>query len=88
MSQSSRSSVTLDNHAPIPPTASVLPSNSIMNPVAEVVRPDIEHMPVENDPRKWSPLRKNLSLAMISSASMIAGLAGSIQNREEDDCMG
>ncbi|KAF6759117.1 vacuolar DHA amino acid exporter [Ephemerocybe angulata] len=41
---------------------------------------DIEHVPVDNDPRKWSPLRKNASLALISSASMIAGLAGSIQN--------
>ncbi|KAG6819667.1 hypothetical protein H0H93_009747 [Arthromyces matolae] len=80
MSQSSRSSMTLDTHNPIQPTASALPSDSAVTPVAEVVRPDIEHMPVENDPRTWSPLRKNLSLFMISSASMIAGLAGSIQN--------
>lgn len=59
---------------------------------------DIEHMPVQNDPRLWSFARKvdvllkclvmmftycvqNVSLALISSASMIAGLAASIQNR-------
>ncbi|KNZ78494.1 hypothetical protein J132_00674 [Termitomyces sp. J132] len=48
--------------------------------MSEVAPPDIEHMPVVNDPRAWSPIRKNISLAMISSASMIAGLAGSIQN--------
>ncbi|KAF8636200.1 hypothetical protein AX17_003688 [Amanita inopinata Kibby_2008] len=41
---------------------------------------DIEHIPVNNDPRKWSPFRKNLSLALVASASMIAGLAGNIQN--------
>ncbi|KAG6909237.1 hypothetical protein DXG01_001419 [Tephrocybe rancida] len=85
MSQySRRSSITLDTHAPIQPTVSVLPSDSIMAPVVEVVRPDIEHMPVANDPRAWTSLRKNLSLTMIASAAMIAGLAGSIQNREED----
>ncbi|PFH53304.1 hypothetical protein AMATHDRAFT_137906 [Amanita thiersii Skay4041] len=41
---------------------------------------DIEHVPVRNDPRKWSHLRKNLSLFLVSAASMIAGLAGNIQN--------
>ncbi|EFI27249.1 hypothetical protein CC1G_15077 [Coprinopsis cinerea okayama7 len=41
---------------------------------------DIEHAPVENDPRQWSRVRKNLSLLLIASASMIAGLAASIQN--------
>ncbi|KAF8652853.1 hypothetical protein AX16_004128 [Volvariella volvacea WC 439] len=41
---------------------------------------DIEHMPVSNDPRKWSPFRKNLSLALVASASMMAGFAVSIQN--------
>ncbi|KAF9050297.1 vacuolar DHA amino acid exporter [Panaeolus papilionaceus] len=41
---------------------------------------DIEHVPVNNDPRAWSPLQKNISLALISSASLIAGLAGNIQN--------
>ncbi|KAJ3510410.1 hypothetical protein NLJ89_g4692 [Agrocybe chaxingu] len=41
---------------------------------------DIEHVPVKNDPRAWSTVRKNASLALIASAAMIAGLAGSIQN--------
>ncbi|KAF8999942.1 vacuolar DHA amino acid exporter [Cyathus striatus] len=41
---------------------------------------DMEHAPVKNDPRSWSRLRKNLCLAQIASASMIAGLAANIQN--------
>ncbi|KAJ7160911.1 vacuolar DHA amino acid exporter [Mycena filopes] len=41
---------------------------------------DIEHMPVADDPRAWSPFRKNVVLFLIASASMIAGLAGNIQN--------
>ncbi|KAF8895359.1 vacuolar DHA amino acid exporter [Infundibulicybe gibba] len=41
---------------------------------------DIEHMPVDNDPRMWSTLRKHGVLGLIASAAMIAGLAGSIQN--------
>ncbi|KAJ3510411.1 hypothetical protein NLJ89_g4691 [Agrocybe chaxingu] len=43
---------------------------------------DIEHVPVKNDPRAWSPFRKNASLALVASASMIAGLAANIQNRK------
>ncbi|TFK22940.1 MFS general substrate transporter [Coprinopsis marcescibilis] len=41
---------------------------------------DIEHTPVENDPRQWSPLRKNITLTIVSAGAMIAGLAASIQN--------
>ncbi|KIK00047.1 hypothetical protein K443DRAFT_132841 [Laccaria amethystina LaAM-08-1] len=41
---------------------------------------DIEHVPVANDPRQWSSLRKNISLALISAASLIAGLANNVQN--------
>ncbi|KAJ7889930.1 vacuolar DHA amino acid exporter [Mycena olivaceomarginata] len=41
---------------------------------------DIEHMSVEDDPRAWSSFRKNVVLALISVASMIAGLASNIQN--------
>ncbi|KAL1741936.1 major facilitator superfamily domain-containing protein [Schizophyllum fasciatum] len=37
-------------------------------------------MPVANDPRQWSPARKNFSLFLISSGAMIAGLAANIQN--------
>ncbi|KAJ7756182.1 vacuolar DHA amino acid exporter [Mycena metata] len=41
---------------------------------------DIEHMPVADDPRTWSSFRKNVVLLLVASASMIAGLAGNIQN--------
>ncbi|KAJ7619375.1 vacuolar DHA amino acid exporter [Roridomyces roridus] len=41
---------------------------------------DIEHMPVDDDPRAWSPFRKNVVLCLVASASMIAGLASNIQN--------
>jgi MFS family permease len=41
---------------------------------------DIEHAPVHDDPRAWSHARKTLTLAIVSSASMIAGLATTIQN--------
>ncbi|TFK31058.1 major facilitator superfamily domain-containing protein, partial [Crucibulum laeve] len=41
---------------------------------------DIEHVPVKNDPREWSRTRKNISLVLISSAAMVAGLAANIQN--------
>ncbi|THV03488.1 vacuolar DHA amino acid exporter [Dendrothele bispora CBS 962.96] len=40
---------------------------------------DIEHMPVENDPRKWSDIRKNIVLLQISFGAMVAGFAGNIQ---------
>ncbi|KAF8802110.1 MFS general substrate transporter [Phlegmacium glaucopus] len=53
---------------------SVKPSTSIV-PMPETETLDIEHVPVQNDPRKWSPLRKNATLALIASASMIAGLS-------------
>ena len=35
---------------------SVKPSTSVAMPETGTL--DIEHVPVENDPRKWSPLRK------------------------------
>ncbi|KDR77423.1 hypothetical protein GALMADRAFT_65924 [Galerina marginata CBS 339.88] len=41
---------------------------------------DIEHVPVKNDPREWSNMRKNGSLVLIAFASMIAALAANIQN--------
>ncbi|XP_006462371.1 hypothetical protein AGABI2DRAFT_186299 [Agaricus bisporus var. bisporus H97] len=44
------------------------------------VKIDIEHVPVANDPRQWSPLKKHFSLFLISGAAMIAGFAGTIQN--------
>ncbi|TFK69525.1 vacuolar DHA amino acid exporter, partial [Pluteus cervinus] len=42
--------------------------------------PDIEHMPVADDPRMWSSFRKNLTLFLVASASMTAGFAVNIQN--------
>ncbi|KAF8187752.1 vacuolar DHA amino acid exporter [Pholiota molesta] len=60
---------------------SVAPSvTSTIAPEPDVPTYDIEHMPVKNDPRAWSPLRKNLSLVLISTASMVAALAANIQN--------
>ncbi|KAI9569106.1 major facilitator superfamily domain-containing protein [Boletus coccyginus] len=41
---------------------------------------DIEHTPVPDDPRAWGDARKTLTLIIVSSASMIAGLATTIQN--------
>ncbi|KAF8887455.1 major facilitator superfamily domain-containing protein [Gymnopilus junonius] len=41
---------------------------------------DIEHVPVENDPRAWSNARKISSLVLISFASTIATLGSNIQN--------
>ncbi|KAF5362918.1 hypothetical protein D9758_007097 [Tetrapyrgos nigripes] len=40
---------------------------------------DIEHMPVADDPRNWSVLRKNLILLLCFFASTVAGLAANIQ---------
>ncbi|KAG9318304.1 major facilitator superfamily domain-containing protein [Chiua virens] len=41
---------------------------------------DIEHAPVPDDPRAWSTARKTLTLAIVSSASMVAGIATTGQN--------
>ncbi|KAL4256353.1 MFS transporter superfamily protein [Pleurotus pulmonarius] len=41
---------------------------------------DIERVPVEDDPRAWSEIRKNVTLFIISAAAMIAGLGANIQN--------
>ncbi|KAF8652854.1 hypothetical protein AX16_004129 [Volvariella volvacea WC 439] len=46
---------------------------------------DIEHIPVVDDPRKWSSLRKHFTLVLIASASMISGLANSIENPAAQD---
>ncbi|KXN88549.1 hypothetical protein AN958_07185 [Leucoagaricus sp. SymC.cos] len=41
---------------------------------------DIEHVPVNDDPRQWSPLRKTTVLLLIAGASMIVGILTAIQN--------
>ncbi|KAJ7115557.1 vacuolar DHA amino acid exporter [Mycena crocata] len=61
--------------APCPPPLD-LDSRSV-SPLHDT---DIEHMPVEDDPRAWSSFRKNIVLTLIASASTIAGLAANIQN--------
>ncbi|KAJ7452190.1 vacuolar DHA amino acid exporter [Mycena galericulata] len=66
---SESSSMDLDDSRSIPP-----------RPEAAEHTIDIEHMPVADDPRAWSPFRKNVVLLLVSSASMIAGLAANIQN--------
>ncbi|KAF9265331.1 vacuolar DHA amino acid exporter [Marasmius fiardii PR-910] len=44
------------------------------------VKLDIEHMPVDDDPRKWSDFRKSFVLLQVSVGTMIAGLTSNIQN--------
>lgn len=41
---------------------------------------DIEHVPVENDPREWSNTKKTLVLYMVSIASLAPTLGASIYN--------
>jgi len=48
--------------------------------VKPVVKLDIEHAVVQDDPRKWSKHRKYVIVAMISAAAMIAGLGANIYN--------
>ncbi|KAJ7579252.1 major facilitator superfamily domain-containing protein [Mycena floridula] len=40
---------------------------------------DIEHLPVQDDPRQWSPTRKNFVLLFIAIGSMAAGFTANIQ---------
>ena len=47
-----------------PPT--VIATTSTPPPVAEVLVLDIEHIPVEDDPRNWSKARKVDSLIALS----------------------
>ncbi|KAG2127146.1 MFS general substrate transporter [Suillus bovinus] len=46
----------------------------------EPIKLDIEHAVVEDDPRIWSNIKKNVVLFMISGASVISGLCVNIQN--------
>lgn len=41
---------------------------------------DIEHVPVNDDPRQWSRTRKTITLCIISLAAMVSALASNIQN--------
>ncbi|KAF9236463.1 vacuolar DHA amino acid exporter [Melanogaster broomeanus] len=42
--------------------------------------PDIEHAPVDDDPRKWSRARKTMTLWIVFAATMISGVTSNIQN--------
>ncbi|KAJ8597215.1 vacuolar DHA amino acid exporter [Rhizopogon salebrosus TDB-379] len=61
-----------DTHAQIPS-----PSSELSN---ELLKLNIEHAVVEDDPRIWSHARKTVVLLIISGASMISGLSTNIQN--------
>lgn len=41
---------------------------------------DIEHVPVNDDPRQWSCARKTITLCIVSVATMVSTLASNIQN--------
>ncbi|KAG0704824.1 vacuolar DHA amino acid exporter [Suillus ampliporus] len=41
---------------------------------------DIEHVPVNDDPRQWSCARKTITLYIVSLATMLGALASNIQN--------
>ncbi|KAG2128725.1 vacuolar DHA amino acid exporter [Suillus clintonianus] len=41
---------------------------------------DIEHVPVNDDPRQWSRARKTTTLCIVSLATMMSALASNIQN--------
>ena len=47
---------------------------SISIPVPEPESLDIEHVPVENDPRKWSSFRKVSYLTQVSILSIISAI--------------
>ncbi|KAF8133916.1 major facilitator superfamily domain-containing protein [Boletus edulis] len=53
------------------------PKKAAEEPIADI---DIEHVPVDDDPRKWSRVRKTITLWIVSAASLISTLASNIQN--------
>ncbi|KAF8558302.1 MFS general substrate transporter [Imleria badia] len=66
-------------HLPGTPTADIS-SRPPKEAVEDKSIPDIEHVPVDDDPRKWSYARKTITLWIVSAASLISTLASSIQN--------
>ncbi|KAJ6596538.1 MFS general substrate transporter [Mycena sp. CBHHK59/15] len=54
-------------------------ANSVESAYAVEIH-DIEHVPVADDPRQWSNVRKNIILIIIALASMVAGLGANILN--------
>ncbi|KAK7464755.1 hypothetical protein VKT23_005962 [Stygiomarasmius scandens] len=65
-------------------TASTFDHDDAATIVHEAAEPvhvalDIEHIPVIDDPRKWSVIRKNFVLLQVSFGAMVGGLASNIQ---------
>ncbi|KAH9850637.1 MFS general substrate transporter [Lenzites betulinus] len=48
--------------------------------MSAVPKLDIEHVAVDDDPRQWSTARKNATLLIVSSASLITTIAAGIYN--------
>ncbi|KAJ9110434.1 hypothetical protein QFC19_001560 [Naganishia cerealis] len=67
-------------HFDLPPGEPKETDESLPLPVV-----DIEHAPVEDDPREWSNRKKTLILAMISIASISPTLGASIYNPAFDE---
>ncbi|KIJ62702.1 hypothetical protein HYDPIDRAFT_41833 [Hydnomerulius pinastri MD-312] len=83
MSVPAASSQTTLAHCPAPLPSQASDSDLEGRPPKESVEessPDIEHVPVEDDPRKWSHARKTITLWIVSAATMISALAANIQN--------
>ncbi|KAG1873284.1 major facilitator superfamily domain-containing protein [Suillus tomentosus] len=58
-----------------------LPYNSHVEPspdTKEII--DIEHVPVNDDPRRWSYARKTATLCIVSLATMVSSSASNMQN--------
>ncbi|KIK42718.1 hypothetical protein CY34DRAFT_757045 [Suillus luteus UH-Slu-Lm8-n1] len=62
------------------PTISIASSVSIPQSQNQPSTIDIEHVPVNDDPRQWSPARKTTTLCIVSLATMMSALASNIQN--------
>ncbi|KAF8517403.1 vacuolar DHA amino acid exporter [Hysterangium stoloniferum] len=60
-------------------------SHGVPKVVEEEQPADIEHVLVQDDPRKWSKGRKTFTLATIASAALIATLGVNIYNPAIDD---
>ncbi|KAI0316276.1 major facilitator superfamily domain-containing protein [Amylostereum chailletii] len=67
-----------DGHPPLPVLEHNAAPSQVAVPAPEIL--DIEHKLVDDDPRRWSNTKKNIILFIVSSASVIAGLAANIYN--------
>ncbi|CED82859.1 Synaptic vesicle transporter SVOP and related transporters (major facilitator superfamily) [Phaffia rhodozyma] len=60
-------------------------ADHVTTPSPTLVNVDIEHVAVDNDPRLWSPLKKNIVLAMVSIGSIPVTLGAAIYNPAFDE---